>query len=131
MSIEHVSNTGLTYYLIGYGADGRARTLPEEVRSAYTVLEQEARLGSDGEGADPGADREPFDPEARCEAAQEEAAIPFDQPYDFQGGRIYHLESSHYICKLLDGASGAPSDIAHPEVGHVLWSAALGVPLRG
>jgi hypothetical protein len=46
-----------------------------------------------------------------------------DKPYDFQGGRIYNLESSSVI-KAGGGASGAHSDIAHPEVGHVVWSAA-------
>jgi hypothetical protein len=47
-----------------------------------------------------------------------------DQPYDFQAGRIYNLESSNII-RNGGGASGAHSDIAHPEVGHVIWAAAL------
>ena len=52
-------------------------TLPPEVREAYAVLNREAALGSDGEGAAPGADREPFDPEQAYQAAVEEEAISF------------------------------------------------------
>jgi hypothetical protein len=47
-----------------------------------------------------------------------------DRPYDFQAGRVYNLESSPVI-RNGGGASGAHSDIAHPEVGHAVWSAAL------
>src|SRR5262249_13971086 len=47
-----------------------------------------------------------------------------DQPYSFQPGRIYNLESSGVICNG-DGASGAHSDIVHPEVAHAVWAAAL------
>lgn len=46
--------------------------LPTEVREAYEVLNQEASLGSEGEGAPPGADREPFDPESTFQAAEAE-----------------------------------------------------------
>lgn len=51
--------------------------LPPEVRVAYQVLNREAGLGSDGEGASPGDDREAFDPEGRYQLARQEAAIPF------------------------------------------------------
>ncbi len=44
--------------------------------------------------------------------------------YDFSGGRIYNLEASGII-KNGGGASGAHSDIAHPEVAHAFWSAVL------
>ena len=37
--------------------------LPDEVRTAYQVLDKEAGMGSAGEGAAPGDDREPFDPD--------------------------------------------------------------------
>jgi hypothetical protein len=47
-----------------------------------------------------------------------------DRPYDFQDGRVYNLESSNVI-RNGGGAPGAHSDIAHPEVGHVIWSTAL------
>ena len=52
-------------------------TLPPAVREAYDVLNREAGLGSDGVGAAPGHDREPFDPEAAYQAAQEEEATSF------------------------------------------------------
>jgi hypothetical protein len=44
--------------------------------------------------------------------------------YGFQPGRIYNLEASAII-KEGSGASGAHSDIAHPEVAHAFWEAAL------
>jgi hypothetical protein len=47
-----------------------------------------------------------------------------DQLYDFAGNRIFNLESSRVICNGT-GASGAHSDIVHPEVAHAVWSAAL------
>jgi hypothetical protein len=47
-----------------------------------------------------------------------------DQPYAFQGGRIYNLECSGVI-RNGGGAAGAHSDIAHPEVAHAVWSAVL------
>lgn len=46
------------------------------------------------------------------------------EPYNFKPGRIYNLESSDII-KVGGGAVGAHSDIAHPEVAHALWQAAL------
>lgn len=49
-----------------------------------------------------------------------------DESYGFQAGRIYNVESSKYIAKI-DGASGAHSDIAGPEVAHLIWQAALTV----
>ena len=48
--------------------------------------------------------------------------------YDFKPGAIYNLEASGII-KNGGGASGAHSDIAHPEVAHAFWSAALAAPL--
>jgi len=47
-------------------------TLPPEVLTAYQVLNQEANLGSEGEGGAPGSDWEGFDPEAIYEASQDE-----------------------------------------------------------
>jgi hypothetical protein len=47
-----------------------------------------------------------------------------DQPYDFGSGQIFNLECSGVI-RNGGGASGAHSDIAHPEVAHAVWSAAL------
>ena len=47
-------------------------TLPPEVLDAYQVLNQEANLGSEGEGAAPGSDWEGFDAEAIYEASKDE-----------------------------------------------------------
>ncbi len=49
---------------------------------------------------------------------------PVDQSYEFTSGQIYNLECSGVI-RNGGGASGAHSDIAHPEVAHAVWSAAL------
>jgi len=53
--------------------------------------------------------------------------LPIKPPtsaYGFKGGVIYNVEASRVI-KAMDGASGAHSDIAHPEVAHIFWEAAL------
>lgn len=44
--------------------------------------------------------------------------------YDFRDGRVYNLEASGVI-RNGGGASGAHSDISHPEVAHAFWSAVL------
>ena len=49
---------------------------------------------------------------------------PVTYEYGFELGRVYNLEASTIIAKR-DGASGAHSDIAHPEVAHAAWAAAL------
>jgi hypothetical protein len=46
------------------------------------------------------------------------------QPYRFVAGKIYNLECTNVISKMYP-ISGAHSDIAHPEVAHAIWSAAL------
>ncbi len=51
--------------------------LPREVADACTLLDRESGMGSAGEGAQPGADREPFDPERVYRAVQEEEAVSF------------------------------------------------------
>ncbi len=58
----------------------------------------------------------------------DKAMLPANQPYRFETGRIYNLESSEYI-REGGGSSGAHSDIAHPEVAHVVWEAAVPEPL--
>ena len=47
--------------------------------------------------------------------------------YGFTPGRVYNLESSGVI-KTGGGFSGSHSDIAHPEVAHVLWQAVFAAP---
>jgi hypothetical protein len=49
------------------------------------------------------------------------------QSYAFKPGRVYNLEASKII-KNGGGASGAHSDIAHPEVAHAFWQAILAEP---
>jgi hypothetical protein len=44
--------------------------------------------------------------------------------YSFGRGKIYNLDGSQYICHK-EGASGAHSDIAGPEVAHAIWAAAF------
>ena len=48
--------------------------LPAEVIAAYQALDREVALGSGDVAADPGSDREPFDPESIYQAAKEETA---------------------------------------------------------
>ena len=52
---------------------------------------------------------------------------PGDTDYGFQNGRVYNLDANGVI-RSGGGFSGAHSDIARPEVAHVLWQAALTAP---
>lgn len=49
---------------------------------------------------------------------------PLDGAYAFNGGTGYNLESSAII-RQGGGASGAHSDIDHPEVAHAFWAAVM------
>lgn len=44
--------------------------------------------------------------------------------YDFRPGRIYNVNCNHVI-REGGPPSGAHSDIARPEIGHLVWAAAL------
>ena len=57
------------------------------------------------------------------DGAMEEAT----HEYKFAPKRVYNLESSRIIANG-GGASGAHSDIAHPEVAHVMWQAVTASP---
>jgi hypothetical protein len=48
-------------------------------------------------------------------------------PLPLQPGTIYNVVGDAVI-KTGGGASGAHSDIDHPEVGHLFWSAILAAP---
>jgi hypothetical protein len=50
--------------------------------------------------------------------------LPPEGHYGFQKGRCYNLECSKIICQG-GGASGAHSDIDHPEVAHAFWEAVM------
>lgn len=56
-------------------------SLPPDVAEAYRVLDHESGLGANGIEGDPGADREPFDPDAAYARALEE-------PVSFGGGGL-------------------------------------------
>lgn len=47
-----------------------------------------------------------------------------DLPCSFQAGRIHNLDAS-WVIRQGEGASGAHNDIAHQEVAHAIWEAAL------
>jgi hypothetical protein len=49
---------------------------------------------------------------------------PKDAQYGFQAGLVYNVDASSVICNG-GGASGAHSDIAHDEVAHAFWQAAI------
>jgi hypothetical protein len=44
--------------------------------------------------------------------------------YSFSPGNIYNVDGSQFISHM-DGVSGAHSDIAGPEVAHLIWAAAF------
>jgi hypothetical protein len=49
--------------------------MPPDVRKAYLVLDRETNLGAGGEGAEPGTDRDPFDPERIYQSARAEVSF--------------------------------------------------------
>lgn len=51
--------------------------------------------------------------------------LDWNQPYPFERGKIYNIESSQYIAEMQSLGSGAHNDIAHPQVAHAMWSAVL------
>jgi hypothetical protein len=75
-------------------------TLPQTVRDAYHILDREAALSSAGEGAAPGADREPFDPERAFQNAQVE---PVDFGWFSVGGLLSPLRQLSFW-KMKDRA---------------------------
>jgi hypothetical protein len=50
--------------------------------------------------------------------------LPVNKDYAFQPGCVYNVNGSEYI-RNGSGASGAHSDIAHPEVAHAYWAAVI------
>jgi hypothetical protein len=50
--------------------------------------------------------------------------LPSSAEYGFLPGAIYNIESSDVIRTILGFATGAHSDIAHPEIAHLVWQAA-------
>lgn len=73
---------------------------------AYKALNQEADIGSEGEAAAPGDDREPFDPVTIYEGTPiEEDSVPFGEPNRFTLGRIFSPLRS---LSLEDESTGTP-----------------------
>jgi len=50
-----------------------------------------------------------------------------DHKYNFESGGLYNINADTVI-KTGGGLSGAHSDVAHPELGHVFWEAVLTMP---
>ena len=71
--------------------------LPPEVADACDVLDRESGLGSGGEGAEPGSDREAFDPESVYAAVQEEEGVSFG---DFGLGGLLALPRTLSFWKM-------------------------------
>lgn len=57
-------------------------------------------------------------------AIEDRRLLAADQPYEFAPGRVYNLESSDII-RHGEGSFGAHSDLAHVEVTHAVWQAAM------
>jgi hypothetical protein len=74
--------------------DSEPDTLPPEVVNAYQVLNQEAGLGSEGEGGAPGSDWEGFDPEAIYQASHQE-------PVSFRAGSSFDWDKFLNPLRLL------------------------------
>ncbi len=56
----------------------------------------------------------------------DETLDPAGDPYDFRAHLVYNLDSDTVIANG-GGASGAHSDICHPEVAHAVWQAVTAV----
>lgn len=52
------------------------------------------------------------------------AMLPAGARYNFEGGRVYNLEASEFICNKSGLFEGAHSDIAGPEVANAIRQAA-------
>jgi hypothetical protein len=120
-------------------------TLPQTVRDAYQVLDREAALSSAGEGAAPGADREPFDSERAFQNAQAE---PVDFGWFSVGGLLSPLRQLSFW-KMKDrarhfGATGgftllrdlqrtviAPREVRFHLIGHSFGCIVVSAMLAG
>lgn len=77
LDVDDVGRQALRTILTAAADDPVPTTLPDDVRDAYLVLNDALELGSEGVGAAPDADREPFDPEQAYQAAFD-AGVAFD-----------------------------------------------------
>jgi len=60
-------------------------------------------------------------------AERREIASDLGHDYGFVPGHVYNVKCDSVI-RAGGGLSGAHSDIAHPEVGHLFWGAVLAAP---
>jgi hypothetical protein len=128
--------------------DPAPQQLPPDVRAAYLVLNREAGLGSDGEGASPGDDREPFDAEERYQLARQEAAVSFGiggflgtvlsplQQLSFwkmkDRGRRFGESGGHDLLRgLLATRDGLRIHLMGHSFGCIVVSAAVAGPVGG
>lgn len=92
-----------TFYPLGAKV-GRDRLLGDDDLPEY------GGIGAFGiQGAEPVVDHE---------------ILTADADYGLQPGTVYNIDASSVIC-TGEGPSGAHSDIAHPQVAHLFWQAAL------
>jgi hypothetical protein len=100
--------------------DAAPPSLPPEVVAAYRALDRETGLGSGGEAAAPGEDREPFDPERAYQQAQEEEAVSFGgSPF---GGLLAPLRTLSFW-KMKDLAREFGEGAAHRFLGDLQYAA--------
>jgi hypothetical protein len=121
-------------------------SLPIEVRQAYETLNREASLGSDREGAAPGHDREPFDPEDAYQLSLDEESDPAFGGFSLGGllsplrqlsfwkmkdrARKFGESGGFALLRLLQGKTGP--EVRFHLMGHsfgcIVASAILGGP---
>jgi len=99
------------YYALGSMIHGQIAYAPGELPKYGAIGE----FGAQGPGVEP----------------IEMKMLPANEPYSFEAGKIYNLESSAFIRDdqaglLKRNIVGAHSDFDKPEVAHAIWSAALG-----
>jgi hypothetical protein len=119
-------------------------TLPSEVRNAYIVLNREAGLDSANEGAAPGADREPFEPEQAYQndradvsfGATAEGILSVLRQLSFwkmkDRARRFGERSGHaLLTSLQDAALHGPADVRIHLMGHSFGCIVMSSMLAG
>lgn len=122
-------------------------TLPHPVREAYQRLDTELGLGAEGEGASPGDDRAPFDPEAIYQACLMEELASFGGTS--LGGLLaplrvltfWHMKRrardvgaggvATLLTRLQDAAPGARFHLMGHSFGCIVVSSAVAGPKPG
>jgi hypothetical protein len=120
--------------------------LPPEVRNAYRILDRESRLASAGEGAAPGEDREPFDPETSYQNAVSDPAdlgrlsldgvlAPLRQLSFWKmkdRARLFGEIGGHRLLRTMQQAAGESGrDVRFHLMGHSFGCIVVSAILRG